>query len=277
LAKINGNTFLLGCDPEVFVVNKKGEFVGAHGLIPGNKAEPLKVENGMVQVDGMALEFGVDPCATKREFVDRIKSVLKTLRGMLSKGYDISVTPIAQFSKEEMLRAPKEALELGCDPDYNAYTCKLNPRPSLSNPNMRSAGGHVHVGWGTGFNRLDPEFIKNCCALAVEMDYYLGVPSLSWDSDTTRRSIYGAAGALRPKTYGMEYRSLSNQWLLDEELISFVYDQTLAAIRSAIENPVSSRELSFYNGTISVSSKAIINNNWVDIGKSIYQKFKKVG
>ena len=54
---------LVGCDPEVFVA-KGGKFISAHGMIPGTKKAPHKVERGAVQVDGMALEFNIDPAAS---------------------------------------------------------------------------------------------------------------------------------------------------------------------------------------------------------------------
>lgn len=279
MATIAGKEFLLGCDPEVFVVDRKGDFVSAHGLIPGTKTAPMKVRNGMVQVDGMALEFGIDPAATKEEFVFRIKDVLSQLRAMLPKGYEISVSSIARFSPEIMAVQPEEALELGCDPDYNAYTGMKNARPTLPDPNLRSAGGHIHIGWGSKLPVLEPYHIEACSALAAEMDYYIGVPSLAWDKDVLRRTIYGAAGAFRPKPYGMEYRSASNQWLQSEELIGFVYDNTLKAIQSVVggENFKGAGNLPFYRGAVSVPSREIINKSWSALGQAIFEDFTKKG
>lgn len=275
MVKISGQEFFIGCDPEVFVVNKAGEFIGAHGLIPGTKAEPFKVPDGMVQVDGMALEFGVDPCSTRKEFISKVNSVKGSLKKMLPKGYNIAVVPTALFSPEEMARAPAEALELGCDPDYSGYTMQLNPAPKLPKPNMRSAGGHVHIGWGAGFDRFATPFIEQCSTLAVELDYYLGAASLGWDSNTERRKIYGAPGAFRPKPYGMEYRSLSNQWIENDELIGFVFDNTVLAIASVIKDPVLAKPISFYRGGLSVTSKQIIENNYEALGASLYKKFMR--
>lgn len=227
----------LGCDPEVFVVDKKGNFVSAHGLIGGTKKEPLLVEDGMVQVDGMALEFGVAPCYTEDQFLKRVKSVYRQLEAMLPKGLSLRLEPVAVFSQKVMDKQPPEALELGCDPDFNGYTSRLNPIPILYNPNMRSAGGHIHFGWGK-FDRLRAEHILACSALAVELDYYLGVPSIAWDNNTMRRNIYGAPGAFRPKPYGMEYRTLSNQWLRSDDTIRFVYRQSVAAFNEIMKHPI---------------------------------------
>ncbi len=276
MAIINNKEFLLGCDPEVFVVDKDGNFVSAYGMIPGTKAEPLKVRNGMVQVDGMALEFGIDPSATREDFVYRVKDVMSQLKEMLPEGHSLSVSSIARFSPEIMAAQPEEALELGCDPDYSAYTLDKNPRPTLPDPNIRSAGGHVHIGWGKGMASTDHRHIAACGALAAELDYYLGAASLAWDKDALRRSIYGAAGAFRPKPYGMEYRSGSNQWLRSEELIGFVYDTTLQAIRSVMEakDLKGSNNQSFFRGSINLPAREVINSNWAYIGESIFQTLK---
>lgn len=276
MANINGVEVLLGCDPEVFVVDENNNFVSAYGLIPGTKTNPLKVRNGMVQVDGMALEFGIDPAATKKEFIYRIGDVMKQLKDMLPKGYNISISSIAEFSDEIIKSQPEEALELGCDPDYCAYTLDKNPRPSLPKPNLRSAGGHVHIGWGAKLPTLEPSHIEACAALAAELDYYLGSASLAWDNDALRRSIYGAAGAFRPKPYGMEYRSSSNQWLKSEELVEFVYDTTIEAVKSVMfkEEPMGSKELSFFSDSLILPAKEIINSNWSYLGSSIYNQLK---
>ena len=276
MAIINNVEFLIGCDPEVFVKNAQGEFVSAHGMIPGTKTEPLKVRNGMVQVDGMALEFGIDPAATKKDFVYRINDVLSQLKEMLPEGHSLSISSIAEFSPEVIAAQPEEALELGCDPDYNAYTLDKNPRPKLTNPNIRSAGGHVHIGWGAKLPTRDPKHIEACAALAAEMDYYMGAASLAWDKDSVRRSIYGAAGAFRPKPYGMEYRSGSNQWLKSDELIGFVFDTTTRAVESLMDKDKrkSVKSQVFFKGALNLPSKEIINNNWSYLGEAIFNQLK---
>lgn len=268
---------LLGCDPEVFVVNENGEPVSAHGMIPGTKAFPLVVKDGMVQVDGMALEFGITPAATKRQFITRIKSVLTTLDGMLPKGHSLLFTPIVNFSQEVIDNSPPEALELGCEPDYNAYTLDQNPRPAPKDKTLRSAGGHVHLGWGADFDPLDPNHRLACAGITIALDGYLGVPSLGWDSNSERRKLYGSAGAFRPKSYGMEYRTLSNQWLLEEDTIEFVWDQTqLAFAEGFVAVKESFDKKKYFNNGVTLSARNIINNNWTRIGKSKFQELTDV-
>jgi hypothetical protein len=59
------------------------------------------------------------------------------------------------------------------------------------------------------------------------MDFYLGLPSLAYDSDQERREMYGKAGCCRYKPYGTEYRTLSNAWLKSEALMRWVYRNTV--------------------------------------------------
>ncbi|MOA35237.1 hypothetical protein D3C78_1566850 [compost metagenome] len=70
---------------------------------------------------------------------------------------------------------------------------------------------------------------------AKQLDYYLGLGSLLYDPDVKRRTMYGAAGAFRPKPYGVEYRVLSNAWLKSEELMGWVYRMTIKGINDLFE------------------------------------------
>jgi hypothetical protein len=59
------------------------------------------------------------------------------------------------------------------------------------------------------------------------LDLFAAVPSLFIDQDLTsvkRRGLYGAAGAHRPKNYGVEYRSLGNYWLLTPKHVEYMWD-----------------------------------------------------
>lgn len=228
--------FLVGADPEFFV-SKMGKPYSAHGLIPGNKKNPFKVDKGAVQVDGMALEFNINPAANVDEFVANLDSVMDTIMKMVP-DYDFYGKPVADFGLEYIQRQPEEAKILGCDPDYNAYTMSANPTPNGETP-FRTASGHIHVGWTNDVNPHDPEHFSACARLARMMDYTLGVPSLLWDKDDRRRELYGKAGAFRPKPYGMEYRTLSCAWLDPENKHwrKYVYHQTIKAIQLLFEDP----------------------------------------
>jgi hypothetical protein len=219
---------LIGADPEVFVKNKDG-MVSAHDFKCGTKKKPQKTKNGAIQVDGMALEFNTKPTDDSVAFVTNIRALLEDLDVIVKKrSPDLSVVavPTAHFEPDYIFKLPQKALDLGCEPDFNAYTMKTNPRPNGMVP-FRTGSGHVHLGWGEFENTK--EHFANCCSLAKQLDYYLGVPSLKWDTDQDRRKLYGKAGTFRPKKYGMEYRVLSNAWLNSEETMKFVFNETKRA------------------------------------------------
>jgi len=226
---------LVGCDPEVFV-KQGGKFMSAFGLIRGDKKNPQKVDKGAVQVDGMALEFNIDPAASEQEFVINVKEVYETICKMVPE-YQVIAVPVADFSLEYLAAQPKEALELGCDPDFNAWEHKANNRPNGNVP-MRTASGHVHIGWTDGEEPFAYDHVQRCEAVARQCDFYLGLPSLLYDAATRRREMYGKAGAYRPKPYGVEYRTLSNAWLNSEKLMAWVYRAAIKATESVIKGDV---------------------------------------
>lgn len=222
---------LIGCDPEVFV-KKDGKFISAHGLIPGTKENPYSVNSNIaIQVDGMALEFNIKPASSRADFMVRNTDALGVLsRKMKEQQSEIAIVPVANFSQQIMDLAPLEAKLLGCEPDYNAWTGQINPRPCADGL-MRTAAGHIHIGWTEGIDPFDEDHFEDCCTVVRQLDYYLGLHSLFWDKDVIRRTLYGQPGAFRPKPYGVEYRVLSNQWLKSDELMVFIYDVSIKAVR----------------------------------------------
>lgn len=83
--------------------------------------------------------------------------------------------------------------------------------------------GHIHVGYDNPTIEVNNDII-------LMMDAVLGLQSLFLCKDTRRRELYGKAGCLRTKSFGVEYRTLSNFWIHDESLIEWAYESTLEAI-----------------------------------------------
>lgn len=230
---------LVGCDPEVFV-KKNNKFMSAFGLIRGTKVKPFKVKDGAVQVDGMALEFNIDPAHNEGEFIHSVQSVFDQMCKMVP-DYEVVAVPVAHFDEAYMKTQPKEALELGCDPDFNGWSGFANPRPDGDRP-MRTASGHVHIGWGKGKRIDDPEHQASCHVVAQQMDFFLGLGSLFYDEDKQRREMYGKAGCLRYKPYGMEYRTLSNAWLQNENRMRWVYRNVIKGMNALMAgNPLADK------------------------------------
>jgi len=231
------NNFTFGCDPELFIKDAKGNLVSAAGLIPGTKENPHPVDCGAVQVDGMAAEFNIDAASTFEQFDNNIETVMAALKAMLPKGYSFCIEPHVRFPKEVFEAAPDEAKELGCTPDFNAWTGSVNPPPNApDDPYLRTASGHIHIGWSKKgdepFSPSNEQHILNCCDMVKQLDWFLGAWSLLHDPDPVRRKLYGKAGAYRPKPYGVEYRVLSNFWIKTRELRLEVWNR----LQKAAEN-----------------------------------------
>ena len=227
---MEGLTF--GADPELFIINPAGDFVSAAGMIPGDKANPYKVEGGAVQVDGMAAEFNIDPVTNYTDFKKNITKVRKQLQDMLPKGYKLVATPTATFSQAEWDRSPEESKILGCSPDFDAWRKTVNPVPDSSDL-VRHAGGHLHIGWTEGADTSDGMYVQSSIDLIRQLDWFLATWSILKDSDNLRRSSYGKAGAMRFKPYGVEYRTLSNFWL-DTDKDPYILLEVWNRMQSAI-------------------------------------------
>lgn len=213
-------SFTIGCDPEFFLkLNNK--HVSAVGLIGGSKdfPRPLEKEGFAILEDNVSVEFNVAPAHNHEEFIQNIQYVMNNLKEMLPQ-YEFSQSAAVVFDPQEL--AHPQALEFGCEPDFNAWTKRINPRPKATDQNLRSAGGHVHIGHD---NNLDPiEVIR-------AMDVFAGVPATKLDLDIKRRQLYGKAGCHRIKSYGCEYRTLSNFWIFDPAMIKWVFEQTQKAVQ----------------------------------------------
>jgi hypothetical protein len=202
-------------------------------MVEGTKDNPFKVEGGAVQVDGMALEFNIDPAADEDSFLNNINNVVAQMAAMVPE-YDIEAVPVVEFGQEYIKAQPFEAQDLGCEPDYDAYTGRENTPPDVDAP-FRTGSGHIHIGWIEGADIHDEDHLMNCRKVACQLDVYLALASLFFDKYDQRRVLYGKAGAFRPKTYGVEYRVLSNMWTKSPQLIRWVYSTTKAALKQLDE------------------------------------------
>jgi hypothetical protein len=214
--------FMIGCDPEVFLKSKKyGHYTSAVGLIGGSKHKPLAIDKDghFILEDNVAVEFNTKPAEDVQSFRSSIHKVLDHLRGILPE-YELDKASAVSFPEAE-LQTP-EAQEFGCEPDYNAWTKSKNPKPQAADENLRSCGGHIHVGSDIAIN--SPIDVIRAC------DLFLGVPSVAMDHGTLRRKLYGKAGSFRIKPYGVEYRTLSNFWIFDDTFIDWAYQGTQAAL-----------------------------------------------
>lgn len=230
---------LLGADPELFIQNSLTKrFVSAEDkngpIIPGTKKNPFPVKGGAIQVDGVAAEFNIDPAENYDQFFNNIKNVVIDLKSRIKKkneNYILKPVPTATFAPKYFAGLPEHTLELGCEPDYSAYTMAANPRPHTDKP-FRTGSGHIHIGWTKKADPNSEGHMLDCQMVVKELDKYLYLASLDWDDDVQRQKLYGKPGSFRPKSYGVEYRPLSNRWLSDSRIIRNVYLITMSVVRS---------------------------------------------
>lgn len=218
----------IGTDPELFVRDKTTKaFVSAHRYFPGTKHEPFAVRSGAVQVDGVAAEFNIEPASTSVDFQTRIHDVIGVMNTILknqNEDFELIAAPTAIFDKAYFNTLPEVCRELGCSPDFDAWTGEPNQKPKTDEP-FRTGAGHIHIGWlpDSDADITDDGYLGLCRDIVKNMDASLFIMSHAWDDDRKRRTLYGAKGAFRPKVYGLEYRVLSNAYLRDFSVQDWVF------------------------------------------------------
>lgn len=253
-SEIQTDKLLIGADPELFAFSpEKNTYMSLIGKFPGTKQEPVWVnEDIAIQVDNVLAEFNITPCSTSEEFVRKITSGIDVCTQRLQAlGLDVSIVPSAILPASELSHPSCEVF--GCEPDYNAWdNGQINPKPSLDEivrmynskefRGLRSAGGHIHIGFFDNADAYNHEV--NHLDVVKACDYFLGLWSMIYDRDTYRRSLYGKPGCFRMKPYGIEYRTLSNFWLKDPALMQKAFDLAVFAYKVAVKNPKAIRDTS---------------------------------
>lgn len=225
----------VGSDPEIIVStdNEKLSPIDVIDLIGGSKTKPRKVTNGFVQEDGVLLEMNPNPAYTKEEFIRNTVLLLEECKEILQEldlypsMYTAAIYPEETFNKIEALIA-------GCDPDYDAWTGRINKPPSIHLTKVRAAAGHIQI----GFESNDPEdkikLVKVLdLTLASQIAQYLPI------EDQVRKHLYGRSGAYRDKSVrngdpfdGIEYRVLGNVWIFSTAMMEFIWDTIMYSIEN---------------------------------------------
>lgn len=213
-------TILHGCDPEIFLRDKKTkEFASAYGRFPGTKAEPFKIERGAVQVDGMALEFNIDPVDNEKDFIQNIDIVLAQLNEMVRNNApecEIAFEPYASFDPIYFMVQPFEPKLLGCEPDFDDNGTEKAPSSDNQDRPFRTAAGHYHIGFTKGQTPREKAHFEKCMLIAKAFKNAEGFVPVT-TNEQKRTALYGKPGSFRPKSYGIELRSPSNRWVETRE------------------------------------------------------------
>ena len=220
--------FTLGHDAELFL-KRKNKPLPVYGLVGGTKDFPRPVPDGAVQEDNAMAELNIDPVSTKEDWLHKTASVMTGLTDIIIEkvpDIELEFSPVVDFTRKQLNFPGFD--EIGCEPDYNAYTGEQNAPDSIKFAKglRRFAGGHIHFGVA-GLDTFDKQrsFVRAC-------DLNIALHSVKYEVQckNNRKEFYGQAGAFRPKPYGVEYRVPSNFWLRTVKLQGWIYDRSVAAI-----------------------------------------------
>lgn len=251
----------VGCDPEFFI-RVDNTFVSAVPLFAGNKEkpEPLKTvdgrELGTVIHDNVAVEFTMPPCTSKFKFASQIEDIRQTIVAQIKRKVGANCyielnTGGSHVFAEKYLK-DEETQRFGCDPDFNAWEYGVqNTPPDIEKVGqLRAAGGHIHVGFLPNASEKVEKFLTDEYGKIIFvqlLDMTVGQLVAEYERQNKsqlirhvrRRTMYGAAGAYRPKEYGVEYRSPSSAWCSSKYLPESVFDavQMAAGLVDRADDP----------------------------------------
>jgi hypothetical protein len=174
-------------------------------------------------------------------------------------GFNFNISPVQEYTQEYLDSLPDAAKELGCDPDFSAYTLLPNPTPDNTRL-FRTGAGHVHVGWGSDIPTDNEDHIEICANFVKALDATVGMFMTVIDTDPRRRELYGKAGAFRPKPYGVEYRTPSNLWLTTKERRRVMW----TLLGEGIRIMKSEKPTEYFVGYSQEEVQSIIDNGNVD-------------
>lgn len=273
---LSRNVFL-GCDPELFV--KKGAHViGSEKIIP---RDGIDDGYGKIIRDGIQLEFNPSASYCRELLASSIASSFFRMRSILGPGVKISTDVTVPITKKEMESLSAESKQFGCNKSFNAYDDEVlgTGITDASKYYFRSAGGHVHLG---GAERAVENVLKDKSkhkTIIKVLDIMLGNTMVLLDRSTgniERRKHYGKAGEYRTPKYGLEYRTLSNFWLMNYTLMSMVFGIARHAVNIVV---ASTPENNYADKLIAlVDEKDIrnaINNNDYELALKNFNKIKK--
>jgi hypothetical protein len=220
----------VGADPEFFVVDQDRRVIPGAAFTSGTKEKPEDIGDGIaIHQDNITLELNFPPKKQKHEFIEQVQYSLNEMRKRIYPNR-LEMSPSLVFTKEELILFGPTAMEFRCDPEENIWGDPTYPN---MNPLLRSAGGHVHIGWS------DQVELEDQTRVAMWADLLIGVPGVLFEDHrkaAARRVNYGKPGSLRRKPYGLEYRTPGNEWFKTTEAIGCMFDLVHNCVKRALDD-----------------------------------------
>lgn len=209
-------TVSIGTDFEVFLKNAgTNEIVSAIDVVPGDKEKKHKVGKYEFHPDNVVAEVNVPPAYSGTEFAQNVHTGMELLTSMVAPAGLVPSIIDHHIMADKWLSHYK-AMEFGCIPDRDIYTLREEePASPFLAGNLRTAGGHIHIG-------IDASDSLTALAYMRTLASILSLVGVVMGDSPERRKLYGQAGRIRFKPYGMEVRTLGNAWLKSYERVHWI-------------------------------------------------------
>lgn len=264
LVVCNFSKGFLGADPELFLT-KRGKVVGSEKVI---------TETDRVVEDGVQVELHPQASYCREILSTNLMMCFGELRRMMrGKGCKVTNKVTVDVSKRHYNSLKDKNKQFGCGRSYNTHfddfpALSLEPSKYLK----RSAGGHIHIG-RQSLTVKEVNVINNPKKIIPILDILVGNTAVLLDRDEgnkERRKYYGRAGEYRVPPHGLEYRTLSNFWLISEPIMSLMF----GLVRHSIG--VGAKGMDKYLLKLVDMNDIIkaINENDYDLAKSNWDKYK---
>ncbi len=225
----------IGSDPEIFVEDAHGAILPAFSFL-GSKKKPTVFDDRSynyeqhVYWDGFQAEFTTHTNTTcLMQVADMIHSGLHTVythARTKDKRATLSPRSVLPLKPEQLMGdgVKEEHVQFGCAPSLNIYGLEGN-KADGRDTTIRFAGGHIHFGLRRpNGSKLDPASVSE---IVRALDDVLGVACVSMFAEfdnPVRRQYYGLPGEYRLPAHGLEYRTLSNAWMMHPLAFHMTFD-----------------------------------------------------
>lgn len=219
------HSMMIGGDPEIFALRKDGD------VLPAWEFLPQKSSRTAYYWDGLQAEWQAKPKTCLVEYNNGLQININYVAAQArarDKHATLTLRNVVDVPQEVLLKAEQKYLDFGCSPSMNVYDDVGEPPQDPRALPVRFAGGHIHA--GIGKTLYTPQIRHAVWAL----DGILGVACVGMAEqfdDPTRRRFYGRAGEIRLPEHGLEYRVLSNFWLISPAISYLVHEIFRQAIK----------------------------------------------